>query len=110
MLWSLLAVQTNEQASDQLDFLRNKLDCALLIDGESLQVCANFSIAFHTLLIQFAALLAVSGPLPKRVHRNHNPAISRSGMPLLSNTESRCCEADSSTYRKESVLHWRWWE
>lgn len=32
-------VQTAQQASDMLDFVRTKLDCCLVIDGESLQVC-----------------------------------------------------------------------
>lgn len=35
------AVQTAEQASDVLDFVRTKLDCCLVIDGESLQVCRD---------------------------------------------------------------------
>jgi len=32
-------VKTSDQAKDQLDFLQSKLDCCLVIDGESLQVC-----------------------------------------------------------------------
>lgn len=31
-------VQSVQQAMDELDLLRTKLDCALLIDGDSLQV------------------------------------------------------------------------
>ena len=33
-----ITVQTAQQASDMLDFVRTKLDCCLVIDGESLQV------------------------------------------------------------------------
>ena len=35
----LLLVKTSDQIRDQLDFLQNKLDCCLVIDGESLQAC-----------------------------------------------------------------------
>ena len=31
-------VKNSDQARDQLEFLQNKLDCCLVIDGESLQV------------------------------------------------------------------------
>jgi phospholipid-translocating ATPase len=31
-------VKTAEEAQNELDFLQNKLDCCLVIDGESLQV------------------------------------------------------------------------
>lgn len=34
----MLAVKTNDQVRDQLEFLQSKLDCCLVIDGESLQV------------------------------------------------------------------------
>ena len=33
------SVKTSDQVRDELDFLQNKLDCCLVIDGESLQVC-----------------------------------------------------------------------
>lgn len=32
------AVKSPEQARDELEFLQTKLDCCLVIDGESLQV------------------------------------------------------------------------
>ncbi|KAJ9123974.1 hypothetical protein QFC22_000765 [Naganishia vaughanmartiniae] len=32
-------VKTNQQVLDMLDFVRTKLDCCLVIDGESLQLC-----------------------------------------------------------------------
>lgn len=31
-------VKTSDEVRDQLEFLQNKLDCCLVIDGESLQV------------------------------------------------------------------------
>jgi hypothetical protein len=34
----VLAVKTAEEVQNELDFLQNKLDCCLVIDGESLQV------------------------------------------------------------------------
>jgi phospholipid-translocating ATPase len=33
-----LIVKTSDQVRDQLEFLQNKLDCCLVIDGDSLQV------------------------------------------------------------------------
>jgi phospholipid-translocating ATPase len=34
----LYTVKTVDAAREQLEFLQNKLDCCLVIDGESLQV------------------------------------------------------------------------
>ena len=34
----LLSVRTSDEVRDQLEFLQSKLDCCLVIDGESLQV------------------------------------------------------------------------
>jgi hypothetical protein len=42
----LLTVKTSDEVRDQLDFLQNKLDCCLVIDGESLEVPV-FSHTFH---------------------------------------------------------------
>lgn len=42
-------VKTADQARDQLEFLQSKLDCCLVIDGESLQV--------RSLLVHSAASL-----------------------------------------------------
>lgn len=33
-------MKTSDEVRDQLEFLQNKLDCCLVIDGESLQVCS----------------------------------------------------------------------
>ena len=42
MMWraefARFAVKTAEEVQNELDFLQNKLDCCLVIDGESLQV------------------------------------------------------------------------
>jgi len=45
--WTII-VQTAEQASEMLDFVRTKLDCCLVIDGESLQVGRNRSSSEFT--------------------------------------------------------------
>lgn len=34
----LCLVNTSDEVRDQLEFLQNKLDCCLVIDGDSLQV------------------------------------------------------------------------
>lgn len=36
LYWCL--VKTSDEVRDQLEFLQSKLDCCLVIDGESLQV------------------------------------------------------------------------
>jgi len=36
---SFISVRNSDQVRDHLEFLQNKLDCCLVIDGESLQVC-----------------------------------------------------------------------
>lgn len=33
-----IVVRTSDEVRDHLEFLQNKLDCCLVIDGESLQV------------------------------------------------------------------------
>ena len=43
-----LVVKTAEEAQNELDFLQNKLDCCLVIDGESLQVSSwTLSVPYH---------------------------------------------------------------
>jgi len=34
----VIPVKTSDEVRDQLEFLQSKLDCCLVIDGESLQV------------------------------------------------------------------------
>ena len=43
-------VKTADEVRNQLDFLQNKLDCCLVIDGESLQVRCNVALPYanHT--------------------------------------------------------------
>ena len=52
---SLSVVKTAEEVQQELDFLQNKLDCCLVIDGESLQVKSSCQITCflrsHVLLV-----------------------------------------------------------
>jgi hypothetical protein len=47
-------VKTAEEVQHELDFLQNKLDCCLVIDGESLQVSM-----IHSHWLQLAHVLVV---------------------------------------------------
>jgi phospholipid-translocating ATPase len=38
MVSPVVSVKTSDEVRDQLEFLQSKLDCCLVIDGESLQV------------------------------------------------------------------------
>ncbi|KAK7466492.1 putative aminophospholipid-translocase [Stygiomarasmius scandens] len=52
-------LKTSEQIRDQLDFLQNKLDCCLVIDGESLQLCLNlFKNEFIEVSTKLSAVVA----------------------------------------------------
>ncbi|KAF9559015.1 aminophospholipid-transporting P-type ATPase [Agrocybe pediades] len=52
-------LQTSDQIRDQLDFLQNKLDCCLVIDGESLQLCLNlFKNEFIEIATKLSAVVA----------------------------------------------------
>ncbi|KAJ8073629.1 putative aminophospholipid-translocase [Marasmius tenuissimus] len=48
-------MKTGEEIRDQLEFLQNKLDCCLVIDGESLQLCLSL---FKTEFIEIATKLS----------------------------------------------------
>ncbi|KAG8927497.1 putative aminophospholipid-translocase [Tulasnella sp. 419] len=48
-------LKTADAARDQLEFLQSKLDCCLVIDGESLQLCLNM---FKTEFIEIATKLS----------------------------------------------------
>ncbi|THG97433.1 hypothetical protein EW026_g4568 [Hermanssonia centrifuga] len=48
-------LKTSDEIRHQLDFLQNKLDCCLVIDGESLQLCLNL---FKTEFIEIATKLS----------------------------------------------------
>ncbi|KAJ2919629.1 hypothetical protein MD484_g852, partial [Candolleomyces efflorescens] len=52
-------LKTADQIRDQLDFLQNKLDCCLVIDGESLQLCLNlFQNEFIEITTKLSAVVA----------------------------------------------------
>lgn len=52
-------LQTREQVRDMLDFLSSKLDCCLVIDGESLQKSLDyFSAEFFSLATQLSSVVA----------------------------------------------------
>ncbi|TFK29197.1 protein transporter [Coprinopsis marcescibilis] len=52
-------LKTSDQIRDQLDFLQNKLDCCLVIDGESLQLCLNlFKNEFIEIATKLSAVVA----------------------------------------------------
>ncbi|KAF8154287.1 protein transporter [Crassisporium funariophilum] len=55
----LSRLKTADQVRDQLDFLQNKLDCCLVIDGESLQLCLNlFKNEFIEIATKLSAVVA----------------------------------------------------
>ncbi|TFK83591.1 aminophospholipid-transporting P-type ATPase [Polyporus arcularius HHB13444] len=52
-------LRTSDQVRDQLEFLQNKLDCCLVIDGESLQLCLNmFKNEFIEIATKLSAVVA----------------------------------------------------
>ncbi|TFY61338.1 hypothetical protein EVG20_g7094 [Dentipellis fragilis] len=52
-------LRTSDQVRDELDFLQNKLDCCLVIDGESLQLCLNlFKNEFIEITTKLSAVVA----------------------------------------------------
>ncbi|KAJ3516332.1 hypothetical protein NLJ89_g1185 [Agrocybe chaxingu] len=52
-------LKTADQVRDQLDFLQNKLDCCLVIDGESLQLCLTlFKNEFIEIATKLSAVVA----------------------------------------------------
>lgn len=54
-----IEVKTADQVRDMLDFLHAKLDCCLVIDGESLQLCLDkFRTEFIILATQLPAVVA----------------------------------------------------
>jgi phospholipid-translocating ATPase len=54
-----MAVKTSDQVRDMLDFVQAKLDCCLVIDGESLQLCLDrFRTEFVILATRLPAVVA----------------------------------------------------
>ncbi|KAG8702472.1 putative aminophospholipid-translocase [Ceratobasidium sp. 394] len=52
-------LKSTDQARDQLDFLQSKLDCCLVIDGESLQLCLeHFENEFIEIATKLSAVVA----------------------------------------------------
>ncbi|TFK36105.1 hypothetical protein BDQ12DRAFT_258929 [Crucibulum laeve] len=52
-------LKTADEVRDQLEFLQNKLDCCLVIDGESLQLCLNlFKNEFIEIATKLSAVVA----------------------------------------------------
>ncbi|KIY46035.1 phospholipid-translocating P-type ATPase [Fistulina hepatica ATCC 64428] len=52
-------LQTSEEVRNQLEFLQSKLDCCLVIDGESLQLCLNlFKNEFIEIATKLSAVVA----------------------------------------------------
>jgi phospholipid-translocating ATPase len=52
-------VRTADAAREQLEFLQSKLDCCLVIDGESLQLCINaFKNEFIEISTKLSAVVA----------------------------------------------------
>ncbi|CAL1698399.1 unnamed protein product [Somion occarium] len=52
-------LKTSDQVRDELEFLQNKLDCCLVIDGDSLQLCLNmFKNEFIEIATKLSAVVA----------------------------------------------------
>jgi phospholipid-translocating ATPase len=52
-------VQSPAAARDELEFIQSKLDCCLVIDGESLQLCIdNFQAEFIEVVTKLSAVVA----------------------------------------------------
>ncbi|CCM06450.1 uncharacterized protein FIBRA_08714 [Fibroporia radiculosa] len=52
-------LKTSDEVRDELEFLQNKLDCCLVIDGESLQLCLNlFQNEFIEIATKLSAVVA----------------------------------------------------
>ncbi|KAG6333074.1 hypothetical protein ID866_6016 [Astraeus odoratus] len=52
-------LKTHDQVRDQLEFLQSKLDCCLVIDGESLQLCLNsYKNEFIEIATKLSAVVA----------------------------------------------------
>ncbi|KAF9529869.1 aminophospholipid-transporting P-type ATPase [Crepidotus variabilis] len=59
MVYEMSKVQTSDKIRDHLDSLQNMLDCCLVIDGESLQLCLNiFQAEFIEIATKLSAVVA----------------------------------------------------
>ena len=78
-------VRSPAAARDELEFIQSKLDCCLVIDGESLQVRASGrTVAVKTEM----SAADVHRPLSVRVHRGRHEAAGSRGVSLLTNSKS----------------------
>ena len=59
--------KTAEEAQNELDFLQNKLDCCLVIDGESLQVRTFSLIITNHVLVSLTRTAAMPYLVQERV-------------------------------------------
>ncbi len=85
-------VKTAEEAQHELDFLQNKLDCCLVIDGESLQVTTLPLIIGHHMLISFTfprRTAALPHIVQERVYRDLYQALRCRRLPVLADSEGR---------------------
>ncbi len=98
----LKVVQTQDQVRDMLDFLQAKLDCCLVIDGESLQVRREVHLPYMPWVLTLAAL---PRPLPNRIHHPGYPATSSGRLSLLAHPESRRCPTYSVLHQEDRLLH-----
>ncbi|KIK68817.1 hypothetical protein GYMLUDRAFT_67531 [Collybiopsis luxurians FD-317 M1] len=58
-IYEVAKVKTSDEMKDHLDFLQNKLDCCLVIDGESLQLClTSFKNEFVEIATKLSAVVA----------------------------------------------------
>jgi len=97
-------VKTSDQVRDELEFLQSKLDCCLVIDGDSLQVCL-FPFSEKWANLNDLLYIAMSQSFQESVHRDCYETVRCRCLPVLANTESRCCTSYSTIYKKESLLH-----
>ncbi|KAF8636096.1 hypothetical protein AX17_003801 [Amanita inopinata Kibby_2008] len=80
-------LKTSDQVRDQLEFLQSKLDCCLVIDGDSLQLCLNlFKNEFVEIATKLSAVVAC------RCSPTQKADVARL---IRQNTEKRvCCIGD----------------
>ncbi|KAI6095757.1 hypothetical protein F5141DRAFT_1157040 [Pisolithus sp. B1] len=86
MLISTKTVKTSDQVRDQLEFLQSKLDCCLVIDGESLQLCLN---SYKNEFIEIATKL--SAVVACRCSPTQKADVARL---IRQYTKKRVCSAD----------------
>lgn len=100
-------VKTSDQVRDELEFLQSKLDCCLVIDGESLQV--RLSLDMY-LCCAYPIHSALFEPVQERVHRDHNEVIGCCCLSMLSHPESRCRKTNPTSHQETGLLYWRRWQ